>query len=83
VPSRLPAALAGLALGAVIAELLIPAVTLTVAARQPVPPVIIQFDWAQTLPLALAVATLPVLVAAAVIARRRDPAAELRTAESA
>jgi hypothetical protein len=79
----LPAALAGLALGAIIAELLVPAVTLTVTASSPVPPVIIQLDWAQTLPLALAVATLPVLVAAAVIARRPDPAAELRTAESA
>jgi FtsX-like permease family len=78
----LPAALAGLALGAVIAELLVPAVTLTVTASSPVPPVIIQFDWAQTLPLALAVATLPVLVAAAVIARRPDPAGSLRTAES-
>jgi FtsX-like permease family len=79
----LPAALAGLALGAIIAELLVPAVTLTATASSPVPPVIIQLDWAQTLPLALAVATLPVLVAAAVIARRPDPAAELRTAESA
>jgi len=78
----LPAALAGLALGAVIAELLVPAVTLTATASSPVPPVIIQFDWAQTLPLALAVATLPVLAAAAVIARRPDPAAELRTAEA-
>jgi hypothetical protein len=79
----LPAALAGLALGAVIAELLVPAVTLTVTASSPVPPVITQFDWAQTLPLALAVATLPVLVAAVVMARRPDPAAELRTAEAA
>jgi len=79
----LPSALAGLALGAVIAELLVPAVTLTVTASSPVPPVIIQFDWAQTLPLALAVAVLPVLLAAAVIARRPDPAAELRTAEAA
>ena len=79
----LPSALAGLALGAVIAELLVPAVTLTVSASLPVPPVIIQFDWAQALPLALAVAALPVLVAAAVIARRPDPAAELRTAEAA
>ena len=79
----LPSALAGLALGAVIAELLVPAVTLTVTASSPVPPVIIQFDWAQTLPLALAVATLPVLVAAVVIARRPDPAVELRTAEAA
>ena len=79
----LPSALAGLALGAVIAELLVPAVTLTATASSPVPPVIIQFDWAQALLLALAVATLPVLVAAAVIARRPDPAAELRTAEAA
>jgi len=79
----LPSALAGVALGVVIAELLVPAVTLTVTASTPVPPVIIQFDWAQTLPLALAVAVLPVLVAAVVIARRPDPATELRTAEAA
>jgi len=79
----LPSALAGLALGAVIAELLVPAVTLTVTASPPVPSVLIQFAWAQALPLALAVAALPVLVAAAVIARRSDPAAELRTAEAA
>ncbi len=79
----LPSALAGLALGAIIAELLVPAVTLTATAGSPVPPVIIQFNWAQTLLLALAVATLPVLVAAAVIARRPDPAAQLRTAEAA
>jgi len=79
----LPSALAGLALGAVIAELLVPAVTLTVTASLPVPPVVIEFDWAQTLPLALAVAALPVLVAVAVIARRPDPAAELRIAEAA
>jgi hypothetical protein len=78
----LPSALVGLALGVVIAELLVPAVTVTATASSPVPPVIIQFDWAQTLPLALAVATLPVLIAATVIARRPDPAAELRTAEA-
>jgi hypothetical protein len=78
----LPSALAGLVLGAVVAELLVPAVTLTVRASPPVPSVITQFAWAQALPLALAVAALPVLVAAAVIARRPDPAAELRTAEA-
>jgi ABC-type antimicrobial peptide transport system permease subunit len=78
----LPSALVGLVLGVVIAELLVPAVTVTATASSPVPPVIIQFDWAQTLPLALAVATLPVLIAATVIARRPDPAAELRTAEA-
>ncbi|MGB6582295.1 MAG: FtsX-like permease family protein [Streptosporangiaceae bacterium] len=79
----LPSALVGLALGAIIAELLVPAVTLTATASSPVPPVIIQFAWAQTLLLALAVAALPVLVAAAVVARRPDPASELRTAEAA
>jgi hypothetical protein len=62
--------------------LLVPAVTLTATASSPVPPVLIQFDWAQTLPLALAVSALPVLAATAVIARRPDPAAELRAAEA-
>ena len=79
----LPSALAGLVLGAVLAELLVPAITLTSSATAPVPPVLIQFGWSQTLPLALAVAVLPVLLAALTIARRPDAAAELRAAESA
>jgi ABC-type antimicrobial peptide transport system permease subunit len=79
----LPSALAGLVLGAVLAELLIPAITLTAAATTPVPPVLIQFSWSQTLPLALAVAVLPVLAAALTVARRPDAAVELRAAESA
>ncbi len=58
-----PSALAGLMLGVVLAELLVPAITLTAAATLPVPPVLIQFGWAQTLLLALAVAVLPVLAA--------------------
>jgi len=78
-----PSALAGLALGVVLAELLVPAITLTAAATRPVPPVLIQFGWSQTLPLALAVAVLPVLAAALTIARRPDAAAELRAAEAA
>jgi hypothetical protein len=78
-----PAALAGLVLGVVLAELLVPAITLTAAATRPVPPVLIQFSWSQTLALALAVAVLPVLAAALTIARRPDAAAELRAAESA
>jgi len=78
-----PAALAGLVLGVVLAELLVPAITLTSAATRPVPPVLIQLAWSQTLPLALAVAVLPVLAAALTIARRPDAAAELRAAESA
>ena len=78
-----PSALAGLVLGVVLAELLVPAITLTAAATRPVPPVLIQLGWSQTLPLALAVAVLPVLAAAFTIARRPDAAAELRAAESA
>ena len=79
----LPSALCGLILGVVLAEFLVPAITLTPAATEPVPPVLIEFGWAQTLPLALAVAVLPVLAAALTIARRPDPAAELRAAEAA
>ena len=71
----LPAAVAGLILGVVLAELLVPAITLTSSASTPVPPVIIQFGWAPTLPLALAVAVLPVLAAALTLARRPDAAA--------
>ena len=78
-----PAALAGLVLGVVLAELLVPAITLTAAATRPVPPVLIQFGWTQTLLLALAVAVLPVLAAALTLARRPDAAAELRAAEAA
>ncbi len=79
----LPSALAGLVLGVVLAELLVPAITLTSSATEPVPPVLIQFGWSQTLPLALAVAVLPVLAAGLTLARRPDAAAELRAAEAA
>jgi hypothetical protein len=79
----LPSAVAGLILGVVLAELLVPAITLTSSATTPVPPVLIQFGWAQTLPLALAVAVLPVLAAAFTVARRPDAAAALRAAEAA
>ncbi len=79
----LPSAVAGLILGVVLAELLVPAITLTSSATTPVPPVLIQFGWAQTLALALAVAVLPVLAAALTVARRPDAAAALRAAEAA
>jgi hypothetical protein len=79
----IPSAVAGLVLGIVLAELLVPAITLTAAATAPIPPVLIQLGWSQTLVLAVAVAVLPVLAAALTIARRPDAAAELRAAESA
>jgi hypothetical protein len=77
-----PAALAGLVLGVVLAELLVPAITLSPAATAPVPPVLLEFGWSQTLPLALAVAVLPVLAAALTVARRPDAAAALRASEA-
>ena len=70
----LPSALAGLILGGVLAELLVPAITLTSSATTPVPPVLIQFGWALTLPLTVAVAVLPVLAAALTIASNRSSA---------
>jgi ABC-type antimicrobial peptide transport system permease subunit len=78
----MPAAGAGLLLGAGLAQLLIQAVTLTATATAPVPTVLIEIPWTLAAGLAVAVATIPVLAAALTIARRPDPAAQLRAAES-
>jgi ABC-type antimicrobial peptide transport system permease subunit len=77
-----PAAVLGVVLGTVVASLLVPAVTLSAAATQPVPPPVTLFDLPQTLPVGAAVAILPALAAALVLVRRPDPAAELRAAEA-
>src|SRR6202000_568712 len=58
-----PSALAGLALGVILAELLVPALTLTTSAAHPVPPVLIHFGWLQTLGLVACVAGVPGLAA--------------------
>jgi ABC-type antimicrobial peptide transport system permease subunit len=79
----LPAAVAGLLLGLVLADLLVPAITLTAAGTAPVPPVLVTFGWTPSLGTALVLAVLPVLAAALIMVRRPDPAAGLRTAESA
>lgn len=78
----LPAAAVGLAVGAGLAWLLVPAVTLTATATAPVPPVLIEIPLGWTAGLALAVTAIPVLAAAATIAYRPDPAAQLRAAEA-
>jgi len=78
-----PSAVLGLLLGTVVARLLVPAVTLTASARQPVPPPVTLFDLPQTVPFAALVAIVPALAAALVVVRRPDPAAELRAAEAA
>jgi FtsX-like permease family len=77
-----PAAVVGLLVGAGLAWLLVPAITLTVGAGRPFPPVVVQIPVGWAVLLAAAVAALPVLAAAASIARRPDPAAELRAAEA-
>jgi ABC-type antimicrobial peptide transport system permease subunit len=77
-----PSAVLGVILGTLVAWLLVPAVTLSAAATQPVPPPVTLFDLPQTLPLAAAVAILPALATALVMIRRPDPAADLRAAEA-
>jgi ABC-type antimicrobial peptide transport system permease subunit len=77
-----PSALAGLVLGAILAQLLVPAITLTTSATAPVPPALVEFSWPLTATLAVAVVVVPVLAAAVAMARRPDPAAALRTAEA-
>ena len=79
----LPSAAVGVLLGTLVARLLVPAVTLTPAATQPVPSAVTLYDLPQTIPLALAVAVLPALAAALAAARLPDPAAGLRAAEAA
>jgi hypothetical protein len=79
----LPAAAIGLVIGVVLADLLVPAITLSVAGADPIPPVLIEFGWAQSLGTAVILAVLPVLVAALVMVRRPDAAADLRSAEAA
>jgi hypothetical protein len=58
-------------------------VTLTAAATAPVPAALIEIPWRMAAGLAVAVAVIPVLAAALTIARKPDPAAQLRAAESA
>jgi ABC-type antimicrobial peptide transport system permease subunit len=77
-----PAAVAGLLLGAGIAHLLVPAVTLTASAATPVPVPLIELPLGWAAGLAALITAIPVLVAAATIARRSDPAARLRAAEA-
>jgi hypothetical protein len=77
-----PAALAGLGVGIGLAHLIIPAITLTASAAAPVPGVLVEVPLGWAALIALAVVVTPVMIAAIVLARRRDPAAELRAAEN-
>ncbi len=78
----LPGAAAGALIGAALAYLLVPAVTLTTGAAAPFPPVraVIPLGW--TALLALGIAAVPVGVAAVTAAYQPDPAAGLRAGET-
>jgi putative ABC transport system permease protein len=78
----LPGAAVGALIGAALAWLLVPAVTLTSGATAPFPPVQVVIPVGWTVLLALGIAAVPVLTAAVAGAYRRDPAAELRAGEA-
>jgi hypothetical protein len=73
-----PAVAAGLAAGIGVARLMIPPITLTAAASAPVPPALVVLPLAPAIVLALIIVAVPVAAAALSIARRPDPAAQLR-----
>lgn len=76
-----PAAAAGMLAGVGLAWLLLPSVTLNASAGIPLPPVLVEIPVGWAAALAAVVAALPVLAAAVSVARRPDPAVELRAAE--
>jgi len=73
-----PAAAAGLLAGIGLAQLLMPAITLTTDAAQPVPWALAVVPLGPAVALALVTAALPAAAAALSVLRRPDPAAQLR-----
>jgi hypothetical protein len=74
----LPAAAVGLLAGIGLARLMVPAITLTADAAAPWPPAIPVLPLGLATALALVTAALPAAAAALSVARRPDPAAQLR-----
>jgi hypothetical protein len=74
----LPAATAGLLAGIGLAQLLVPAITLTAGAVTPVPWALVVVPLGPAVALALVTAAVPVAAAALSVLRRPDPAAQLR-----
>jgi hypothetical protein len=73
-----PAAAAGLLAGIGLAQLIVPAITLTADAAEPVPSALAIVPLGPAVALALITAAGPVAAAALTVARRPDPAAQLR-----
>jgi hypothetical protein len=74
----LPAAAAGVLAGIGLAQLLVPAITLTADAAMPVPWALVVVPLGPAVALALVTAAVPVAAAALSVLRRPDPAAQLR-----
>jgi ABC-type antimicrobial peptide transport system permease subunit len=73
-----PAALAGLLAGIGLAELIVPAITLTTDAALPVPSALAIVPLGPAVALAFVTAAVPVAAAALTVLRRPDPATQLR-----
>jgi hypothetical protein len=73
-----PAAAAGLLAGVGLAELMVPAITLTTDAAEPVPSALAVVPLGPAIALALIIAAWPAAVAALSVLRRPDPAVQLR-----
>ena len=74
----LPAAAAGLLAGIGLAQLMVPAITLTADATAPLPSALVIVPLGPAVALALVTAAVPVAAAALSVLRRPDPAAQLR-----
>ena len=74
----LPAAAAGLLAGIGLAQLMVPAITLTADATAPLPSALVIVPLGAAVALALVTAAVPVAAAALSVLRRPDPAAQLR-----
>ena len=73
-----PAAAVGLLAGIGLARLVVPAITLSTGAADPVPPALAVVPLPPAIILAVVIAALPVAAATLSVARRPDPAAQLR-----
>ncbi len=71
----------GLLFGAILSELIIPAVTLTPGAARPIPPVVVQVPWLLAALVALGMAVLPTLAITLALPRRGSGAARIRIEE--
>ncbi|HEU5421023.1 MAG TPA: FtsX-like permease family protein [Streptosporangiaceae bacterium] len=79
--TAVPAAAAGLAIGGLLSQLIVPAMSLTAQAARPNPPVLVQVPWLLAGGIALVIAAIPVLTAGLPALRSLAVAAMLRTQE--